>query len=292
MWPSRRQFSGVAGALRGRCGETRAKRGRPEKLSCDEWRRRLATSSPSGRESQVPNVINTTSAAPRHDIDDYPTISDSFSLPVGCWKCKIYRICSAKTNLTALLFDSCKMTSSICACIVHYSIYHTALYIYNQLLRSSFVFDITIVSRTKKKNNNAITLPFKYMHTESKHTLAPSWMFTSPKHLTSYHTYHLIRPISCLASSIHWENNISLLPLCCIHIHPPCCSANSHPSWLLLAWLSRTFTTPPKDPSHPQTDSLDSNPIVKKATGYDYASTKTRGVNLGGWLVLEPYVEN
>lgn len=184
------------------------------------------------------------------------------------------------------------MTSSICACIVHYSIYHTALYIYNQLLHSSFVFDITIVSRTKKKNNNAITLLFKYMHTESKHTLAPSWMFTSPKHLTSYHTYHLIRPISCLASPIHWEKNISLLPLCCIHIHPPCCSANSHPSWLLLAWLSRTFTTPPKDPSHPQTDSLDSNPIVKKATGYDYASTKTRGVNLGGWLVLEPYVEN
>lgn len=146
---SRRQFSGVAGALRGRCGETRAKRGRPEKLSCDEWRRRLATSSPSGRESQVPNVINTTSAAPRHDIDDYPSISDSFSLPVGCWKCKIYRICSAKTNPTALLFDSCKMTSSICACIVHYSIYHTALYIYNQLLRSSFTSQLLAEQRRK-----------------------------------------------------------------------------------------------------------------------------------------------
>ncbi len=42
---------------------------------------------------------------------------------------------------------------------------------------------------------------------------------------------------------------------------------------------------------HPMvTDVWHSSPILKRQPGFDFGSEKVRGVNVGGWLVLEPYV--
>jgi hypothetical protein len=44
------------------------------------------------------------------------------------------------------------------------------------------------------------------------------------------------------------------------------------------------------DAHHKITNGCHSSPIQKRQPGFDFGSEKVRGVNIGGWLVLEPWV--